>query len=114
MLAHSCPFVVCHSGLYTVVNRRPHRGHLAMIRQYALMADEVKVIVSPLSRKSDGIDGRTPVDFTSEHSMNIWRKYIDAYGLTKNVKVSISPPGKNSPVKAAIDFAANENNEVAA
>jgi|TARA_R110001583_G_scaffold16196_15_gene65830 hypothetical protein len=88
----------------------PHRGHFAMIRQYSVMADEVRVIVSPLSRQSDGIDGRTPIDFTSEHSMNLWRKYVEAYGLTSNVNVSISPPGMNSPVKAAIDFAANEEN----
>jgi len=88
----------------------PHRGHFAMIRQYAVMADEVRVIVSPLSRASDGNHG-TPIDFTSEHSMNLWRKYVEAYGLTETVKVNISPPGMNSPVKAAIDFAANENNE---
>jgi hypothetical protein len=83
----------------------PHRGHLAMIRQYAIMADEVRILVSPLSRTSDGIDGRAPIDFTSEHSINLWRKYIEAYGLTDTVKVSISK--NNSPVKAAIDFAAN-------
>ena len=83
----------------------PHRGHFAMIRQYNLMADEVRILVSPLSRTSDGIDGRTPVDFTSEHSINLWRKYIEAYGLSDTVKVGISK--NNSPVKAAIDFAAN-------
>ena len=87
----------------------PHRGHFAMIRQYAIMADEVKVIISPLSRTSDGNHG-APIDFTSEHSMNLWKKYLEAYNLTDVVKVSISPPGINSPVRAAIDFAANEDN----
>ena len=87
----------------------PHRGHFAMIRQYAVMADEVKIIISPLSRTSDGNHG-APIDFTSEHSMNLWKKYLEAYNLTDVVKVSISPPGINSPVRAAIDFAANEDN----
>ena len=82
----------------------PHRGHFAMVRQYAVMADEVRILVSPLSRQSDGEFGDS-IDFTSEHSINLWRKYIEAYGLTDTVKVGISK--KNSPVQAAIDFAAN-------
>ena len=86
----------------------PHRGHFAMVRQYAVMADEVKVYVSPLSRKSDG-EFAEPIDFTSEHSMNLWNKYVEAYGLTDTVKVSIS--SVNSPVRMTYDFVGNEDND---
>ena len=86
----------------------PHRGHFAMVRQYNLMADEVRIFVSPLSRQSDG-EAAEPIDFTSEHSVNLWRKYIEAYGLTDTVKVSTST--QNSPVRMAYDFAGNEDND---
>jgi hypothetical protein len=82
--------------------------HFAMVRQYAVMADEVKVYVSPLSRKSDGKFAE-PIDFTSEHSMNLWNKYVEAYGLTDTVKVSIS--SENSPVKMTYNFVGNEDND---
>jgi len=86
----------------------PHRGHFAMVRQYNVLADEVHIFVSPLSRQSDGEFG-APIDFTSEHAMNLWRKYIEAYGLSDTVKVSIST--QNSPVRMAYDFAGNEDND---
>lgn len=86
----------------------PHRGHFAMARQYSVMADEVRIFVSPLSRQSDGEYGEA-IDFTSEHSINLWNKYIEAYGLTETVKVNIS--STNSPVKMTYDFVGNEDND---
>ena len=82
----------------------PHRGHFAMVRQYAIMANEVRILVSPLTRTSKG-----GTDVTSEHSINLWRKYIEAYGLQDTVKVEISK--FNSPVKTTFEFVANPDNE---
>ena len=84
----------------------PHRGHFAMVRQYAVMADEVRIFISPLSRQSDGPE---PIDFTSEHSLNLWKKYIEAYGYSNAVKVSVST--ENSPIKMTYNYVGNENND---
>ena len=86
----------------------PHRGHFAMVRQYNVLADEVKIFISPLSRQSDGKIGQ-PIDFTSEHSLNLWKKYIDAYGLSDTVKVYVSTD--NSPIKMTYNYVGNEDND---
>ncbi len=86
----------------------PHRGHFAMVRQYNVLADEVKIFISPLSRQSDGEFG-DPIDFTSEHSLNLWKKYIEAYGLSDTVKVSVSTD--NSPIKMTYNYVGNEDND---
>ena len=86
----------------------PHRGHFAMVRQYNVMADEVHIFISPLSRQSDGQFG-DPIDFTSEHSLNLWKKYIEAYGLSSTVKVSVSTD--NSPIKMTYNYVGNEDND---
>ena len=86
----------------------PHRGHFAMVRQYSVMADEVKIFISPLSRQSDG-EFAQPIDFTSEHSLNLWKKYIDAYGLSETVKVYVSTD--NSPIKMTYNYVGNEDND---
>jgi len=86
----------------------PHRGHFAMVRQYNVLADEVHIFISPLSRQSDGEFG-DPIDFTSEHSLNLWKKYIEAYGLSSTVKVSVSTD--NSPIKMTYNYVGNEDND---
>ncbi len=86
----------------------PHRGHFAMVRQYNVLADEVKIFISPLSRQSDGKIGQA-IDFTSEHSLNLWKKYIDAYGLSDTVKVYVSTD--NSPIKMTYNYVGNEDND---
>ena len=78
----------------------PHRGHLAMVAEYAKMAKRVIVFMSPLPRKLD--DGR---EMGFDMAYQLWQPYLSSAGLS-NVKVLESPV--NSPVGATFKFVANE------
>ena len=80
----------------------PHRGHLAMISEYAKNSSRVVVFMSPLPRKLP--DGR---EMTFDMAYQMWDSYLKAAGLT-NVKVLESPV--NSPVGASFKFVSNEDN----
>ena len=72
----------------------PHRGHVAMVAEYAGEADEVIVLVSPVSR--EGI--------TADQSIALWNLYLEELPYD-NIKVMRSPV--NSPVTAAYQFVEN-------
>jgi len=72
----------------------PHRGHVAMVAEYAGEADEVIVLVSPVSR--EGI--------TAAQSIALWNLYLEELPYD-NIKVMKSPV--NSPVTAAYQFVEN-------
>ena len=78
----------------------PHRGHLAMIGEYAKISERVIVFMSPLAR--DLPDGR---QMTFDMAFQLWDAYLGSAGLD-NVKVLESPV--NSPVGASFKFVANE------
>lgn len=78
----------------------PHRGHLAMIAEYAKISKRVVVFMSPLARKLP--DGR---EMTFDMAYTMWDSYLKAAGLN-NVKVLESPV--NSPVGASFKFVSNE------
>ena len=80
----------------------PHGGHLEMVAHYADLADEVIVLVSPLSRAFSE-KGEVTVD----QSIKIWEIYFKDAGLT-NAKALKSP--KNSPVGATFEFVSNDDN----
>lgn len=95
----------------------PHKGHLAMIKQYAKMADMVIIMVSPLSRNSSQVKSKKkkPIDLPVSNveidfdiSKKIWDMYLEVEKLTDKVKVIKSP--FNSPVQAAYEFVSNPNN----
>jgi hypothetical protein len=81
----------------------PHRGHLEMIKRYALISDKVIVFISPLSRKAaDGSD----IGFdTSKWMFNL---YLKGQSWAKNVYILESPV--NSPVGSVLQFVANQEN----
>jgi len=72
----------------------PHRGHVAMVAEYAGEADEVIVLVSPVER--EGI--------TADQSVALWNIYLEELPYD-NIKVMKSPV--NSPVLAAYQFVEN-------
>jgi hypothetical protein len=72
----------------------PHRGHVAMVAEYAGEADEVIVLVSPVER--EGI--------TADQSIALWKIYLEELPYD-NIKVMRSPV--NSPVLAAYQFVEN-------
>jgi hypothetical protein len=72
----------------------PHRGHVAMVSEYAGEADEVIVLVSPVER--EGI--------TADQSIALWNIYLEELPYD-NIKVMRSPV--NSPVTAAYQFVEN-------
>lgn len=78
----------------------PHRGHLAMVKEYSRIAKRVVVFMSPLPRLLD--DGR---EMTFDMAYKLWEPYLKSEGLS-NVKVLESPV--NSPVGASFKFVANE------
>jgi len=81
----------------------PHRGHLAMIAEYAKISKRVVVFMSPLARKLP--DGR---EMTFDMAYTMWDSYLKAAGLN-NVKVLESPV--NSPVGASFKFVSNEEED---
>ena len=72
----------------------PHRGHVAMVAEYAGEADEVIVLVSPVDR--EGI--------TADQSIALWNLYLEELPYD-NISVMRSP--FNSPVTAAYKFVEN-------
>ncbi len=79
----------------------PHKGHLDMVRKYAVFADEVKVLISkPTSRGRTLPDGR---EITAEDSLKIWN--VLAADIP-NVDVSISTHA--SPINAAYEYVGDE------
>ena len=80
----------------------PTRGHLEMVREYASMADEVKLIISnPL--KGNRYIGDTAV--TKEVSQAIWEVMLADAGLDN---VFFHETDRASPVHAVFDFVAPE------
>ena len=75
----------------------PHRGHVAMVAEYAGEADEVIVLVSPVDR--EGV--------TADQSIALWNLYLEELPYD-NIKVMRSPA--NSPVTAAYQFVENPDN----
>ncbi len=73
----------------------PHKGHLDMVKHYSDITDKVIVYVSPLDR--GGI--------TAQQSMAIWGVYKKAAGLDN---VEIKKSGQNSPVRASMDYVAED------
>jgi len=75
----------------------PHLGHLAMVEQYAAMADEVIVLISnPLKAQRELPNGR---QITAEDSLKIWQ--LLTAGMP-NVTVRIfDDPEIRSPISAA-------------
>ena len=80
----------------------PHKGHLAMIGEYAKKANRVIVFMSPLARKLPNGS-----EMTFDKAYQLWDAYLKSAELD-NVKVLESPV--NSPVGATFNFVANEDN----
>ena len=79
----------------------PHLGHADMVRKYAKIADEVKVLISkPTVRGRTLPNGR---EITAEDSLKIWNLLIDDL---PNVDVSISTHA--SPINAAYEYVGDE------
>jgi len=75
----------------------PHNGHLAMVREYARIADEVKVLISRPTLSGRTIPGGKEI--TAEDSLAIWELLT---GGLANVDVSISDHA--SPLTAAYEY----------
>jgi len=75
----------------------PHKGHLAMVEEYADEADEVVVLISsPLKTARKLANGR---EITAEDSKRVWELLVSHL---PNVDVRISPHA--SPITATYDF----------
>jgi cytidyltransferase-like protein len=75
----------------------PHKGHLAMVEEYARDADEVIVLISaPLKSGRKLSNGR---EITAEDSKRVWELMTSEY---PNVDVQISPHA--SPITATYEF----------
>lgn len=75
----------------------PHNGHLAMVQQYANVADEVIVLISRPTKSGRRLpNGR---EITAEDSQAIWKLLVKDL---PNVEVSISSHA--SPLTAAYEF----------
>ena len=92
-------------GVFPGAFKPPHRGHLDVAAHLARFAQKVIVMISPLSRKSK--DG---MEFTADQSLKIWELYIASRGLSNVLPIVSS---STSPVRQAIDFVANEDNDPA-
>lgn len=87
--------------------RPPTRGHLDMVRQYAEMADEVKIIVSQILKKKSKAKRKIgDIHLKKELSMKIWQQMIDAAGLSD--KVTLHPTSRASPVHAVWDYVSTD------
>jgi len=75
----------------------PHKGHLAMVEEYANEADEVVVLISaPLKSGRKLENGR---EITAEDSQKVWELMTSHL---PNVEVRVSPHA--SPITATYDF----------
>ena len=94
-------------GLFPGAFKPPHRGHLDVVKHLASKSKKVIILISPKSRQSK----ETGDVFTLDQALKIWDLYIDAAGLSSKVAAIMSPD--NSPVKQAIDFLSNEDDDPA-
>mgnify|MGYP003639518236 FL=1 len=74
----------------------PHRGHMDVVEHFASVADQVVILISPLSRKTTA--GK---EINKSVSEKIWQIYIDAKGIGNKVSIGSSP--YNSPVQASFE-----------
>jgi len=74
----------------------PHRGHMDVVEHFASVADQVVILISPLSRKTPA--GK---EINKSVSEKIWQIYIDAKGIGNKVSIGSSP--YNSPVQASFE-----------
>ena len=78
----------------------PHKGHLAMVREYSNMADEVIVLISKPTKFGRALpNGR---EITANDSLKIWNLMVKDL---PNVEVKISDHA--SPVNAAYEYVGN-------
>lgn len=78
----------------------PHKGHLAMVKKYAEMADNVVVIIGAPTKNSQRLTAAgTPI--TPEQAKQIFDIYIKDEGLNNVQVITAQTP---SPIKAAYDF----------
>lgn len=81
----------------------PHLGHLSMVEQYSLMADEVVVLISSPLKASRGLaDGKI---ISAQESKDIWDLLLADAGLS-NVRVEIA--SKPSPISATFEYVGEE------
>jgi len=79
----------------------PHRGHLAMVEEYAANNEEVIVLISnPLKRQRTLADGTI---ITARHAKGMWEALA---GHLPNVSIEVSDAA--SPLTAAYEFVGNE------
>ncbi|HIO05238.1 MAG TPA: hypothetical protein EYN08_06445 [Gammaproteobacteria bacterium] len=78
----------------------PHKGHLQMVEHYAEVADVVVILISPLSRTTDG-----GVEISLDESKRIWEVYLDSSNIDSN-NVIIAKSPYNSPVQSAYELVA--------
>jgi len=79
----------------------PHKGHVDMVRKYAAVADEVKVLISRPTLSGRKLPNGKEVD--SEHASQIWNLLI---GDLPNVSIEIS--NHASPINAAYEYVGEE------
>jgi hypothetical protein len=78
----------------------PHRGHLDMVRHYSEVSDVVVILISPISKVTDG-----GIEISREESKQIWQVYLNSVGLdSNNVIIARSP--FNSPVQSSYELVA--------
>ena len=79
----------------------PHRGHLAMVEQYAADNEEVKILISnPLKKQRTLADGTI---ITAAHAKRMWEILA---GNIPNVSIEVSTAA--SPLTAAYEFVGDE------
>ena len=79
----------------------PHRGHLAMVEQYAADNEQVKVLISnPLKKQRTLADGTV---ISAQHALNMWKSLA---GHLDNVDIEVSTAA--SPMTAAYEFVGDE------
>ncbi len=81
----------------------PHKGHLKMVQEYAKIADEIIIFMSPHSRESN-----KGMQFSFEMSKILWEEYLKSLNLNNKVKVIMS--SARSPLISAFDFVSNKEN----
>tara|TARA_R110002110_G_scaffold26039_1_gene96167 strand:+ start:1003 stop:3540 length:2538 start_codon:yes stop_codon:yes gene_type:complete len=78
----------------------PHKGHLQMVEHYAEIVDVVVILISPLSRTTDG-----GVEISLDESKRIWEIYLNNSNVDSN-NVIIAKSPYNSPVQSAYELVA--------
>ena len=82
----------------------PHKGHLAMVREYAEVSDKVIVVISKPTKGGRRLpNGR---EVTADDSLQIWQLLASELPDDK-VEIIISP-NHASPINAAYEYVGNE------